>query len=318
MIKKLLIAPIFIGALLLNANEISMFGAGDLNSEKPYGLDKTEKAIYDNKKNLENITYKYNSLKSNFEEISEKLQGFNSVYENDSANLNKTRKSLSGIDSNINLNNSNIENLQHVSKINSDSIISLEKRIDSFISLQSENNINVEKSLKRITYLLNKINNNYINKNEFNELVEFVNGNKKSISKSTSNKKRTKKTVSKISNNEKFTNAKVMVSKMWLTKSIPLWNDLVRANYKPAEVNFYLGEVRYGKKQYKKAISHYKKSMMLNDEADYIARLLLHSAMSFEKTNDDENAINFYSTIVDAYENTKEAKIAKKQLEKLK
>ena len=170
--KLIILISLFVS---LNAKEVSMFGAGDISSSNPYGLDKNEKAIYKNKKDLERITYKYNKLKSSFDELSEQLECFNSVYESDSKNLNKTRKSLLNFSSNISLNKSNIENLQHVSKINSDSIISLEKRMDNFILLQNDNNINVEKSLKRITYLLNKINKDYIHKNEFNELVDFVN-----------------------------------------------------------------------------------------------------------------------------------------------
>jgi len=302
-----LITIFILFSIIVDAKEISMFGAGDISSSNPYGLDKNEKAIYKNKKDLEKIIYKYNKLKNNFDELNEQLEGFNSVYESDSKNLNKTRKSLLGFHSSIQLNNSNIENLQHVSKINSDSIISLEKRIDSFILLQNENNKNVENSLKRITYLLNKINKNYTHKNEFNELVNFVN----------SKKKKSKVAVKKISNKDKLKKAINMVNKRYLTKSIPLWNDLLYSGYKPSVVNFYFGEVRYGKKQYKKAISHYKKSMMLNDEADYIAKLLLHSAISFERINDRENAINFYNTIVDAYENTPEAKVAKNKLNKL-
>jgi TolA-binding protein len=58
--------------------------------------------------------------------------------------------------------------------------------------------------------------------------------------------------------------------------------------------------------------------MMLNDEANYVPKLLLHSAISFEKLGDNENASNFYSTIIDVYDNTQEAKIAKKQLKNLK
>ena len=312
MYKLILILLVFCSTLL-NSKEISVFGAGDITSSNPYGLTKAEKSIYNNKRKLESLTYKYNSLKTNLDELSQKLQGINSVYESDSENLNKTRKSILNIDSNINVNKSNIENLQHVSKINSDSIISLERRIDNFITVQSENNKNVENSLKRITYLLNKINKDYTSKKKFNELVEFVNG-KNNLNKS----KKVKKHSKRLSNKEKLKKAIAMVDRIYLTKSIPLWNDLLLANYKVDKVHFYLGEVRFGKKQYKKAISHYKKSMMLNDEAAYIAKLLLHSAISFEKTHDKENAVNFYTTLIDAYENTKEAKIATKRLNKIR
>jgi TolA-binding protein len=45
--------------------------------------------------------------------------------------------------------------------------------------------------------------------------------------------------------------------------------------------------------------------------------LLLHSAISFEKLNDKENAKSFYATLVDLYPSSSEAKIAKTNLKNL-
>jgi TolA-binding protein len=56
---------------------------------------------------------------------------------------------------------------------------------------------------------------------------------------------------------------------------------------------------------------------MLDDEASYIPRLLLHSAISFERLNDKENSINFYKTLIDTYPSSKESKKASKILKKL-
>ena len=301
------------------SKEVSVFGAGDINSENPYGLTKTEKSIYKNKNKLESLTSKYNKLQSNFDELSQQIQGFNSVYENDSENLNKTRKSMVSIDSAIKSNQSDLQNLQQVSKLNTDSIITLEKRLDEFIELQTKNNKTLEKSLSRVTYLLNKINKKYVNKDEFNELVKYVNGDSKNISKKKESVKQVlSKPEIKLTNKQKYNKAVAMFNKRYFTKSLPIWNDLLGTSYKQASVNYYVGEIRYSKKQYKKAIFHFKKSMMLNDEANYVPKLLLHSAISFEKLGDKENASNFYSTIIDVYENTQEAKIAKKQLKNLK
>jgi TolA-binding protein len=46
--------------------------------------------------------------------------------------------------------------------------------------------------------------------------------------------------------------------------------------------------------------------------------LLLHSAIAFEETNDLGNAVNFYTSVIDIYPNSKEAKEAEKKLRKLK
>ena len=184
--------------------------------------------------------------------------------------------------------------------------------MDKFISLQQKNNIIVEKSLKDITRLLNKINSNYISKKEFDELVDFVNKSKKNTKKVVLKKKS-----NNISNKDSLALAIKLFNKNYLTKSKPIFEKLVKNKYKPAQCNYYLGEIYFFKKKYKTAIHHFKTSMMLYDEASYIPKLLLHSAISFEKINDKDNAINFYGTLVDAYSETKEAKIAQKNLKNL-
>jgi TolA-binding protein len=54
--------------------------------------------------------------------------------------------------------------------------------------------------------------------------------------------------------------------------------------------------------------------MTLYDKAKYLPKLLLHSAISFDKLGDNENAQNFYYTLIDVYPNTKEAKEASKKI----
>ena len=305
MIKILITLLIILN--ILNAGEISVFNAGNMNSSKPYGLTKTEKVIYANKEKLKLLNKKLNKINYNYDDLKQKIQGISSVYESDSENLNKTKKTIFNINNSIETVNLSMDKLKELSISNSDSIIALEKRLDKFIFLQEKNN-------KKIAKTLNIINNTYVNQKQFDELVLYVNGDKKLKKKIN---KKTKKSTIKLSNKEKLKKGIAMVKKMHLTKSIPLWNELLEDNYMPATTNFYLGEVRFGKKEYKKAIHHYKTSMLLYDEAKYIPTLLLHSAISFEKTNDKENAINFYSTLVDTYPSSKEAKKAKKQLNKL-
>ena len=99
--------------------------------------------------------------------------------------------------------------------------------------------------------------------------------------------------------------------------AIPKYEKLIEVNYKPAENNFYLGEMWYKRKKYDTAISHFKKSAMLNDKAAYMPTLLLHSAISFENVKDKENAKSFYGTLIELYPNSSEAKEAKTKLSKL-
>jgi TolA-binding protein len=110
--------------------------------------------------------------------------------------------------------------------------------------------------------------------------------------------------------------AKEQYEKKYFKYAIPKFEQLISLNYKPAESNFYLGQMWYVRKKYDLAISHFKKSAILYDKAAYMPTLLLHSAISFEKTKDKENAKSFYSTLIDLYPDSKESKIAEKNLSK--
>jgi len=87
--------------------------------------------------------------------------------------------------------------------------------------------------------------------------------------------------------------------------------------YKPAASNYYLGEIAYYTKQYEDAIFYFKKSAGLYDQASYIDTLLLHTAISLEKSGEKAQAKAFYENIIANYAGKKSAKIAKQKLKKL-
>jgi TolA-binding protein len=78
-----------------------------------------------------------------------------------------------------------------------------------------------------------------------------------------------------------------------------------------------LGEIAYYTKKYEDAIFYFKKSAGIYDKASYIDTLLLHTAVSLEKTGDKGQARAFYENIIENYAGKKTAKIAKERLKKL-
>jgi len=87
--------------------------------------------------------------------------------------------------------------------------------------------------------------------------------------------------------------------------------------YKPAASNYYLGEIAYYTKNHEDAIFYFKKSAGLYDKASYIDVLLLHTAISLEKTGEKVQARAFYENIIENYEDKISATIASEMLENL-
>ncbi len=102
------------------------------------------------------------------------------------------------------------------------------------------------------------------------------------------------------------------------TEAQRYFNILKVRNYKPAAVNFYLGEIAYWQRDYKEAIDYYEASTEHTENAPYIDILLLHTAIALEKTGDYAQARSFFRAIVDGYPGTSSASIAKKHLNRYK
>jgi TolA-binding protein len=93
-----------------------------------------------------------------------------------------------------------------------------------------------------------------------------------------------------------------------------LFTLLSEKNYKRATSNYYLGEIAYYQKRYNDAIVYYKKSASLYDKASYMPTLLLHTAISFKKLGEKENARRFFEALTATYPGSSQAKVAKKYL----
>jgi TolA-binding protein len=321
---------LFIVLLSINtvANEVSVFGAGDLNAPKPYGLTNTEKHILKNKKELGSIETKVKTVKNTVESIHERIDGLESIYEGDSQKLNasvlKLNKLLEDFEVNQNLTTKNTDDLSKLRLV-------VNEIFETQEEIQKENNKNLsvlKKALAKLEKSINKINKAYISEKEFRKnMKQFItraefDALKKSLGKSSSKKTQAKSASKKVINtkltaNEKkamLDEAKALFKKDYFTKAIPLFETLLALNYKPATSNYYLGEMWYYRKQYDKAIAYFKTSATLYDKASWMPKLLLHSAISFEKIGDLQNAANFYDTLISLYPESKEAVIANKNL----
>ncbi len=328
--KKYLISSLIITTLGLG-EEVSVFGAGNLNSDNPYGLNSSEKHILKNQKKISNLSSKVNDINFLIDSMKKRLEGLESIYEGDSSKLNttvlKVNELVKKVDISSELSSKNSRETEEIKSV-SEQLIDMKTKTDKEMKQSIRT---LKKALSKISKLVNKINSEYISSNElkrnmkqfitraeFNALKNSL-GIKTNQEPSAKNKQVTKK-AKKLTRKEKaqlLKKAKIDFSKKHFKYAIPKFEKLIEENYKPAESNFYLGEMWYVRKKYDLAISHFKKSAILYDKAAYMPTLLLHSAISFEKIDDNENARNFYSTLVDIYPNSKEAKIAKKNLSKL-
>jgi TolA-binding protein len=308
-------------------NEISVFGAGNLDSKEPYGLTTTEKHIVQNKTAINSLDSSLKGLKSSFETISQRIDGLESVYEGDGKKLNDTVIKLNELTQQSQLHENEIKTVKEVTT----QILQIQEENSKSYN---ENLDKLKKAIDELAKVVNNINNEYISQKEFKSNMEqFVTKKefdalkKELLNQTTSSNNKTNNTTksnseipkeyANLSNAELLEKAKELFRDDFFTPAIPIFEYLIKNHYKPAESNFYLGEIWYYRKQYNDAIRHYKESAMLYDKASYMPKLLLHSAISFENTSDYENAASFYTTLINSYPDSTEAQTANKNLSQL-
>ena len=281
------------------AAEPSAFGAGDLTSSNPYGLTQNEKVILQTKKTLKKVATYTKSQASQLDSLRERIDGIQSIVENLSIKSHNNKVNLQKLKDE---NNANIDNI-HV----------FQTRLGENIEKNTQEIEKLHVMILELSKVVDKINTEYVSKDEFNALVSDVNNFKTLVAKEIKSKNKSVKS-SKVSSAKLYNQAKAYYDKKYYTKAIANYKELIKRNYKPAYSHYMIGEMYFKRKNYADAISFFKKSASLYDKASYMPTLMLHSAIAMDKTGDKEHARAFYNAIVAKYPNSKEAKKAKKYL----
>ncbi|OQX74588.1 MAG: hypothetical protein B6D59_01980 [Campylobacteraceae bacterium 4484_4] len=279
MIQRFFVA-LFLLVTLGNAEEPSAFGGGLSQGANPYGLNETEKLIIENKRTSLSNKRQIKSLKLEIENLKEQLEGLRSVVEGMGQKIGKTDKKIA--------------DLQQKKPESSTDTVSLQEQIDALKKQQQQQYEKIEKVLQKL-----------------GAMIDDLAAKKSALSSKPVKKKR--KTAKK-------TNAQLLkeaIAKYRAKKydeAFKLFDTLQKAEYKPAQATYYMGEISYYQKHYTDAIFYFKKSVEYYDKASYMPTLLLHTAISFEKIKDQENARRFFNALIDSYPETKQAAMAKKHL----
>jgi TolA-binding protein len=185
--------------------------------------------------------------------------------------------------------------------------------------ISSLNNINQTKknsgvktstlSIKRLEKKILKIETNYVTKKEFFKKIKQKDVKKEDKLSVSSVKQRTTATL--------FHEGVNLFVKRRFSEAKKRFVVTDEKGYKTASSNYYLGEIAYYRKDYENAIFFFQKSAGINDETSYIPTLLLHTAISLEKTGKKAKAKIFYENVIVRFEGKKVARVAKDKLKKL-
>ncbi|MEJ2500724.1 MAG: tetratricopeptide repeat protein [Campylobacterales bacterium] len=288
--------PLLTGVLLLSAqaSEPSVFGAGNLDSDQPYGLTNTEKKIVENRQNLQSTKRKSQENSAQLTSLRERIDGLQTIIEGlaEKAQSNKMKMG-------------DLEAEQNSSRVRDEKIAALEEAVRA----QEANILSLKTLLQTLATQVDTISADYVSKDEYNRLVNEVNAFKRDLSK-------TLKSVASDSSADPYASkssktlakeAKSSYDKLYFKTAIPIYEELIRRNYKPAYAHFMVGEMWHYRKNWSKALSYYKESARRYDKASYMPKLMLHSAECMQHLGDTDNARKFLQSLRAKYPASAEA-----------
>ena len=291
--------------LSLYSSEPSAFGAGDLDSSSPYGLTQNEKIVLENKKKLDGLSQRTSSVDNKRDSLRERVDGFQTLVETVSKTSNQ--------------NSIDINTLLQNSKDNSISQSERSQKIDTLIKSNSDNIEKLRSLITEMSAVVDTINKNYVSKDEFNGLVKDINDLKAVLgTQLKSSAKPLHVSSETMSAAQIYTNAENSYKAKEYDKAKEYYVLLISKNHKAAYANYMAGEISYKTKNYADAISYYKESGMRNEKAVYMPSLMLHTAISMQKTKETSTAKQFLNALVENYPTAPETKEAKKILSGLK
>jgi len=275
-IKKIVLLGVLCLSMLLHAYEPSVYGAGDIDSAKPYGLTQTEKAVLDNKKTLQML---YNTMT----EQQRKIEGLTTI-------INGQNKEIVGLKEQVTA----IENKPEPSQEDKNQTYTL---------------------LLDLGKMIDNINNSYISRDELRTILAENRTETAYNSNSNESLDSPIENSSLVSSTEElYLKGVQLFSKHSYNASREYFEQALSQNYKSASSNYYLGEIAYYTRNYKDAVAYYKQSASLYDQASYMSVLYLHTAISLDQTGEREQAQAFYQHVIDNYPNGKVASIAKSRM----
>lgn len=306
--KKIISLVVLIGTTIF-AQEVSVFGAGSVASDNPYGLTENEQVLLDNRKKVDNVE---NKLKEQQQEII----GLKSVVEGLTSQIAKIESRISDLEIRATGKVSQLAN-SSTSVVTKNEVDVLNKEISE---LKSQIEILNQKLAVQNTVKKNSTKESLNQKTSVNQLK---NREKQEFKKEVTQKENSKNDNVKKSSNkvlafddmklEDIENiAKNLFAEKKYTEAKIHYDYLSTKKYKVDVVNYMLGEIYYNQKSYANAIKSYQISLKNNDKASHIPELLYHSGLSLKNIGDEKNAEKFFTVLKTEYPNSSQAKSLQK------
>ena len=237
-------ALIFGAVTTLFGSEVSVFDAGNININTPYGLTENEKVLFEQREQIQKLTRDIAQMRSAYEQLESQMEGVRSVLDGTASKVGQSDAQARTLGTRVEELDNNISSL-------ATQLSTLRELAQQTREVQETNNERVRTVLGEISSLIDSINSNYAPKTQVDALAQKVEAleNRKSVSNGTESLESKEGAVLMKEALEHFEAGQLNESKV-------RYQILVDKNYMPARSNYYLGEIAYKQEQWRTAMKH--------------------------------------------------------------
>jgi len=237
--KKLLILPLLASFSLA---EPSAFGAGNLDSDTPYGLTKDEKYIWQNKQDIKKLR---KLIIKQAQKIKEQQQIINKL----KLNLLNYKMQMDTLSQRVN----GIESLMPAFDELSISVHNIKKEVSNIKNDNNQTKVKLENLQSDLDELKNIVDINKQNSDKnMQVIISLIEELAKKIDKIEIQKQKSTQINFNQPKSKLLDEAIKYYKQLKFAKAQKIFNYLYEKNYKPALMLFYLGEIEYKRGYYKK------------------------------------------------------------------
>ena len=300
--RPLLVILAAAGVLL--AAEPSAFRAGNLNSNEPYGLNESEKAIRANQNSISALQKRVFELEQQVNQLSTIVEGLTASSRANGETLNTLRRSVTEMQESAKI----LGESEGKNKVQLDSLHTrqdpLETQVNTALKQQADNQ-------KKLSQSITTTNDQFANTTK--QLAVEIETNRKGLQQLGVNPN----SLDGIPYDTMLNEVKKLIETKEYDSALARIRYLLSKQYKIPEVTFYLGTVHYFLDENDKALAAFQVSAKGDENAKYMPVLLYYSGVISERTKNIAKAKQFYQTVVTKYPDHSTADGAKKRLDRL-
>ncbi len=303
---------LFLVATFLVAAEPSVFGAGDLTLDEPYGLTPNEQMIHQNRQAIVRLERRLSALEQESSDLKERTVGLQEMIRGNGENIRRLSQQMQRLTEAFERTQADE---QRQGEALEEALEQLQEEVVAALVIQDSNHQRLAHALSELQSDLEKSASQEAMQRNLSRLAEAIEANRDAIAELQG--VTTPLTLEQTPLEELFEQAKAMIEAREYGGAQVRLTRLIEEEFRLAESYFHLGSVHYFRQEDERAVAAFKRSAEMDDEARHMPVLLFYTAIALARQGSEAEAKRFFETLIRLYPDHSVTPSARSRLERL-